>query len=70
MSKSTRRRNVLKADDQIISAEVVLAMLIEKFAFAIPPNRDIVWCATNIQTPSLRGMERETPRMPMLVSLA
>ena len=50
-------------------AEVVLAMLIEKFRFTLP-DEEIVWRMTNIQTPALKGKEDETPQLPLKVSLA
>lgn len=51
------------------SSEVVLATMIDRFEFA-PTGKEIVWHMTNIQTPYVKGREKETPHLPLIVSIA
>jgi|HubBroStandDraft_3_1064219.scaffolds.fasta_scaffold4055737_1 hypothetical protein len=43
-------------------------MLLEKYIFE-PSDKEIVWRNSGITTPATKGRERDTPHLPLKVSL-
>ncbi|KAH8111253.1 cytochrome P450 [Phellopilus nigrolimitatus] len=53
----------------LLSLKLIVAGLVEKFAFA-PPEEEIVWNMNHIAAPAVKGREGEGAQMPLKVSIA
>jgi hypothetical protein len=54
--------------NHLLSPEIVLCVLLDKFKFNLPNDRKIFWRMTGIATPSIEGGSKA--EMPLIVSLA
>ena len=55
-------------DSNFRIAEVVLCLLLDKFRFELPKDKEIFWQMKALTTPTVNGDPK--PQLPLIVSLA